>query len=281
MARCALAASLAVLLAPACSLGQGTGSVAGTLNVPDCWSGCFDLHPDFFAAVPSNGGTMQIRVQNGSDNETFSDGLTILVDDAGRVRGDPLADGTPRASLLGTTLAVALPPHVTPPGVPVKAIANPPLVHATLYLERTCRTQNVSLYALDAVTLEADGTCNRPGSGQALVCGAAPAATDGGSQATAEAGGPIEAGATGGGIDGGVAAGPVAQSTIVFNSLFDGNPTESDDKQRLTDARFDLYLADPREIASGGLGPPPRCRGHIAGSIRFLFERGRPAQPFP
>ncbi len=273
-----LAAALAVVVAPACSLGQGTGSVAGTLNVPDCWSGCFDMHPDFFAAVPSNGGTLQIRVQNGSDNETFSDGLIILVDDVGKVRGDPLADGTTRPSLLGTTLGVALPPQVTPAGVPVKAIADPPLVHATLYLERTCRTQNVSLYAMDAVTLEADGTCNRPGSGQTLVCGGGGA---GATDATAEAGAAYEAGTTGVSSDSGAAAGPVAQSTIAFSSLFDGNPTESDDRQRLTDARFDLYLADPREIAAGGLGPPPRCRGHIAGSIRFLFERGRPAQPFP
>ncbi len=275
LARWALGASLGALLTAACSLGHGTGSAAGTLNVPDCWLGCFDLHPDFFAAVPSNGGAIQIRIQNGSDNETFSDGLTILVDDAGKVRGDPAADGSPRPSLLGTPLLVGLPPQVTPPGVPVRAIPNPPFVHATLYLERTCRTQNVSLYALDSVTLAADGTCNRPGASQPLVCGSAAVATDSSAAASVD-------GATGdAGAEGGAVTGPVAQSTIVFDNLFDGDPAESNDKQRLTDAHFDLYLANPREVVPGGLGPPPPCRGHLTGTIRFLFERGRPAQPFP
>jgi hypothetical protein len=70
-------------------------------------------------------------------------------------------------------------------------------------------------------------------------------------------------------------------SSIVFNHLFDGNPNESDASKRLTDATFDFYLADPREICSGGLGPPPPCRGHLSGNFHFYFERGRPAQPFP
>ena len=100
--RLALVAALAAVLAPACSLGNGTGSCSGTLDVPDCWAGPFDLHPDFFAAVPTaDTDSMQLRIQHGGDYETFSDGLIILVDDAGEVRGDPTSTGTPRPSLLG------------------------------------------------------------------------------------------------------------------------------------------------------------------------------------
>ena len=69
-------AVLAVLAAtlPACSQGEGSGKVAGTLNVPDCWTGPFDLSADFLAGEPYRQG-LQIRIQSGSDFESFSDGL--------------------------------------------------------------------------------------------------------------------------------------------------------------------------------------------------------------
>jgi hypothetical protein len=73
----------------------------------------------------------------------------------------------------------------------------------------------------------------------------------------------------------------VAQSMIQFTALFDGNEAESNAAQRRTIADFDFYFADPRDICPGGLGPPPRCRGHVKGRFDFYFERGRPAQPFP
>jgi hypothetical protein len=255
--RLALVASLAALLAPACSLGQGTGGIAGTLDVPNCWTGCFDLHPDFFAAISTNSAALEIRIQNGIDYETFSDGLVILVDDRARVRGDPLPGGSPRAGLLGQPLDVALPVGVTPPGVPIKPVASPPLVHATLYLGRTCRTQSVALYAM---------TCTPPSGSGPMLCG------------DASIGAAPDASATPG--DGGAPAG-VASSTITFNFLFDGDINESDAQKRLTDADFDFYLADPREVTAGGLGPPPPCRGHLQGRFHFYFQRGRPAQPFP
>ena len=180
----AVAAAIAAGVAPGCSLGEGQGTVSGTLDVTDCWSGVFDLKPDFFAAVPSStaatgGGSptsgtsdaLLLRIQNGGDFESFSDGLAILIDDAGEVRGDPAADGTPRPSLLDKNLVVSLPDGVEPSGVPIAPVPNPGIVHATLYLEKTCRTQNVALYALSAVTLNPDGTCNRPDSGDApLPC---------------------------------------------------------------------------------------------------------------
>jgi hypothetical protein len=288
----ALAVALAAWVAPGCSLGEGSGSVTGTLDVPDCWSGGFDLKPTFFAAVPSASGAvasgpststtgsdaLQLRIQNGGDFESFSDGLAILVDDAGEVRGDPTADGTPRPSLLNTNLVVALAPGVAPAGVLITPMAKPSIVHATLYLEKTCRTQNIALYAMDAVTLNPDGSCARPDGGDPpLVCDA-PAevsSPDGGTSTSA-------ADASAGAADASAGAAPphVGASFINFSALFDGNADEPNAQQRLTTATFHFYLADPREICPGGLGPPPRCRGDLRGSFSFYFERGQPAQPF-
>ena len=279
-----LVAIIAAAVFPACSQGEGSGSVSGTLDVPDCWSGPFNLHPNFFAAVPNTNSIgvqatpgVQIRIQNGSDYEGFSDGLIISVDDAGEVRGDPSADGTARPSLLGEPLVVSQPAGVTAPGVPVVAVANPPIVHASLYLNHTCATANPALYALGAVSLGPNGEC---GGGPPLTCGApAVASTDGGVESTgtdaATDAATIEAGGEGG------TTGNVGQSTIVFNSLFDGNADEENAAARLTDATFEFFLADPRDGCPGGLGPPPPCRGHLTGNFHFYFQRGRPAQPFP
>jgi hypothetical protein len=255
IARVAVVGAIAAWLAPACSLGAGTGTCSGTLDVVDCWAGQFDLNPDFFAAVPTsntNIDALQLRIQHGADNQTFADGLIISVDDVGEVRGDPESNGTPRPSLLGMPLVVALPAGVSPPGVPLTARSQQAIVHAQLYLNATCRTQNDALYAVDAVSTNADGSCDRPSGGDpSMQCG-------------------------GGGV-----ASTVRGSTITFNAVFDGNPDEGNTAQLLTDASFHFYLADPREICPGGMGPPPRCRGELTGTFHFYFERGRPAQPFP
>jgi hypothetical protein len=286
-----LAAGLAVWVAPGCSLAEGTGVVEGTLDVTDCWSGPFNLQPNFVAAIPSATGgiesgvneagspsdALQLRIQNGGDFESFSDGVAILIDDAGEVRGDPAADGTPRASLLNQNLVVSLPVGVAVSGVPVTPVANPGIVHATLYLQKTCRTQNVALYALSEVSVNPDGTCGRPDGGDPpLNCGSAATLPD-------TDGGPIQPAVAGQGADAGTSASTTTtrSSWINFQSLFDGNPDEPDAQKRLTQATFELFLANPREICPGGLGPPPRCRGDLKGSFKFYFERGQPAQPFP
>jgi hypothetical protein len=259
--RVALVAALATVLAPACSLGNGSGSCSGTLDVPDCWSGSFNLHPDFFAAVPPSGvgamgDALQLRIQRGGDYPTFSDGLIILIDDAGEVRGDPASDGSLRPSLLGQPLVVALPPGVAAAGTPVTAKGLQSIVHAQLYLDATCRTQNDALYALDAVTVHS------------AASGVSPCSElDGGDP-------PLD-------CNGGPSPGPVMTSTITFNALFDANPGESNTADLLSDGSFHLFLADPREICPGGLGPPPRCRGELFGNFHFYFQRGAPAQPFP
>jgi len=259
----AAVASLVALSAASCSLGEGQGEISGTLNVPLCWSGRFTLNPDFFAAVPYRN-SLQLRIQNGGDYQTFSDGVSILVDDIFAIR----------TQHLGQPLEVALSPEVTPPGVPVKAVANPALVHMSLYLQRTCHTQTAALYVVDEVTLNPDGSCDAPEEGDLPPsCGDIGVAT------------PADAGADAATGDAATATppAPIGKSTITFFKLFNGNPDESNAAERLTEASFDVYLADPREICPGGLGPPPRCRGHLTTNpkFKFYFERGRPGQPFP
>jgi hypothetical protein len=279
-------AAFALTTIASCSPGEGQGFVRGELNVAACWSGPFDLKPDFFAGVPfrdrAADGTVrdafQIRIQNGGDFQNFSDGLSILIDDVHAIRGDG-----GHVSRFGEELAVALPPGVTPPGVPITPVANPAMVHMTLYLQRSCRTQNVALHATEAVTLNPDGSCKAPplDAPPASPCSTAAAPSgDGGADASADAGaqGPDGGASSEGGVS---PAGPIGRSTITFSHLFNGNPTEPDAAERRNTASFRIYLADPREICPGGLGPPPRCRGFLEGSFDFYFERGRPAQPFP
>lgn len=242
------AIAAASAFAPACSVGAGEGSIQGTLNVPDCWTGQFSLAPDFFGGTPFQR-TLDIRVQEGGDYVTYSDGIHILVRDIDAILGT-----ASNAGLLGSPIAVRIPAEVTPPGVPVEADPSPSLIDFSLYLQRTCKTQNDALYA-GTVTLNDDGTCDAATAGAPFVC-------------------PTSANAT-------IPAVTTAASTITFYHLFNGIPEESDAAKRLTEAKFDVYLADPREICPGGLGPPPHCRGHLTGSFRFIFERGRPAQRFP
>jgi hypothetical protein len=238
---------------PACSQGEGTGAISGTLNVPNCWTGPFELKSDFFAAVPYRQG-MLLRIQSGSDFQNFSDGMTILINDITQIR----PDGTKQfAGRYGQSLKVDIPPEVTPPGVPVKPNPDPALVSMALYLQKSCRTQTVTLHAVSEVSVPGDGTCTAP-----AMKGADPAQ---GCAPEAEA--PAGAG--------------TGKSTIAFTSVANGNLIEETAAERLNAGCFDIYLADPREQQPGGNGPPPRCQGHIRGSFSFFFERGRPSQPFP
>jgi len=267
------AAVLAAVLAPACvSLGEGEGKITGSLNVPNCWSGRFDLAPDFYAGIPYRD-SVELRIQRGGDFETFSDGVVILVDDVHAIRPDR------GPGLLGEPLKVSLPPGVTPPGVPITPDPDPASVHLTLYLQRTCRTQNIALHAVAAATLNSDGTCDSVDSGDDFIgpCQGAPSPADDGGTSSPDGG---DAGPVG---DGGTspAAGPVGHSVITFNHLYNAVPEETNAAERLSEGNFDVYLVDPREICPGGLGPPPRCRGHLSGNFRFYFQRGRPGQPFP
>lgn len=243
----ALVTALAAGSGVACSVGEGVGGAEGTLNVPDCWAGNFTLEPDFFAGVPFRN-SVELRIQEGGDYTTYSDGLDILVRNL-----DAILPSASSPGLLGRPLQVRIPSNVTPPGVPLEADPSPALIDIALYLQRTCKTQNVALYA-GTVAVGSDGSCELTPA-PPPICRATATST----------------------------APPVrtAESQITFQHLFNGIPEEPDATKRLTEATFDLYFAEPREICPGGLGPPPRCRGHLKGSFRFTFERGRPAQRFP
>lgn len=271
----AIAAALGVAVAPGCSLGKGQGEITGTLDIPACWSGAFHLDPDFYAGVPYKD-ALTIRIQNGSDYQTFSDGISILVDDVHKIRGD-----NGNASLLGQELKVTLPVDVTPPGVPITPNPDPGVVHLTLYLGQSCRTQNVAVYGVDTVALNPDGSCGAtPDSG----AGELPLSCPGSATGLIDAGSASEAGAAGDAAAPGSppgSPGPTAHSTLRFDHLFNNDPDETDAAQRLTQGSFTVYLADPRDVCPGGIGPPPRCRGMLKGDFKFYFERGRPGQPFP
>lgn len=230
---------VATIGASGCTLGSGEGSVTGQLDVPNCWSGDFNLAPDFFAGVPYRG-DLFIRIQRTGDYSAFADGVAIHVSDVQAVRRQ-----------LGAPLAVALSPEVTPPGVPITPDPNPAIVDLSLYLQRSCRSETTALYAVKTALANADGSCSVGGP---LVCGAN-ADVPSGSK--------------------------VVSSTITFAHIFNGDPEEPSALERLTEATFDVYLADPRDVCPGGLGTPPRCRGHLQGRFKFYFQRGRPAQPFP
>jgi hypothetical protein len=268
----AILAALAGILAPACSLGEGKGAVSGELDIKSCWVGEFNLNPDFFAGVPYLQTSLIIRIQSGGDYQNFSDGLSILVDDVNVVR--PSEDGKYKGHL-GEQLAVSLPVGVTPPGVPIKANPDPALVHASLYLQRICRVQDVALYAVDSVSLNSLGGCGE----EPTVDGAAPPPAGGSCAASglfndggADAAAPVVPAPS---------TTPVGRSWIRFTHLSTANVDEPDASKRKNDADFEFFLADPREICPGGGGPPPPCRGHLKGSFSFFLQRGKPAQPFP
>jgi hypothetical protein len=286
-------ASVAAAGLASCAVDNGVngGVVSGSLNVPNCWQGPYNLQPNFYAATPYLN-TLELRIQNGGDYETFSDGVEILVDDTTKII--PHEYGEP--------LSISLPVGVSPVGVPLAANENPSNVHLSVYLQATCQIQDVALYALDAVTLNSKGSCDVnnggtpvivcPGSTSGLLSpdagvASADAGTDA-STASPEAGTPADGGDAGPGVgasdggDAGAATVPtVGHSSITFTSLYDGDPNAVSAPERLNQGTFTAYLADPRETCPGGVGPPPPCRGFLQGSFSFYFERGRPAQPFP
>ncbi|MEJ7730971.1 MAG: hypothetical protein WKG00_17360 [Polyangiaceae bacterium] len=72
--------------------------------------------------------------------------------------------------------------------------------------------------------------------------------------------------------------------TIVFDSMFSGDPNEDDAVDKLIEARsFTFQMGDPRDAPDGA--PPTEIPADklttVTGSFSFYFERGQPGQPFP
>lgn len=126
---------LTLVCGTGCTVGDGTGVVtADRLYLQSCWNGPFDLQPDFFAANPYRGESLQIRVQRGDNNTEASDGLIVLVRDLSAVT-------------LKMPIPVGVPEGVAPPGQPVTGEPGP-LVSLSLYLHQTCHEQNSATYSV-------------------------------------------------------------------------------------------------------------------------------------
>jgi len=68
--------------------------------------GEFDLQPDFFAAVPYRE-SLQLRIQHGGDFQTFSDGVSILIENVNAINAHSDGDGG-SSDQLNRPLAVSL-----------------------------------------------------------------------------------------------------------------------------------------------------------------------------
>lgn len=202
-----LALSAATCALASCTTGEGTGWVKSDLvYIEDCWNGPLDLAPDFFGANPFREETLLIRMQKGDNIEEVSDGVLLLVNDVGTIRGDGVS------GLLGQDIAVGLPPGVIPAGgVPRPPGEGPVYASLVLYLHDTCHVQNSALSSL--------------------------------------------------------------RGTIRFSHLFSGDRNEPMADARLTEASFNAEFGDPRT--------PDAPTSQVAGYVRFFFQRGQPAQPFP
>jgi hypothetical protein len=130
---------LVALLTLACDVGEGEGWVrSDQLYIEDCWTGAFDLGPDFFAANPSPGSnSVTFRVQRGDNIEEVSDGLVVVVNQLSTVRGQ-----------VGQDIEVGMPPGVSPPGVPIVYDDDPPKVSLALSLHGSCHAQNGTVYSI-------------------------------------------------------------------------------------------------------------------------------------
>ncbi|MFO0754902.1 MAG: hypothetical protein U0359_00305 [Byssovorax sp.] len=283
--RLAFAVSLA--LGPfvgACSLGQGEGSVSSdALFAHECWGAIdpsgnvrgdvYDLKPDFFAAIPYYKNKQLIRVQRGNDIEEVSDGILVLIDDSTKIRDAIAGMHTLDAGLGDAGDAGDLDAGDAGDAGDLDAgVSAPP----------SCKAR--------------DADAGDGGDG-----GIAPLAPNTFQVA-------IPAGVT---PPGSPAVPPpdlladppivhlafflhrschnqntvlyAVSGTMTFNSLFSGDPNESQGSQKLTEASFDVQVGDLRDVPLGHYAREIPCelQSNLKGHFRFYFERGQPGQPFP
>jgi hypothetical protein len=67
------------------------------------------------------------------------------------------------------------------------------------------------------------------------------------------------------------------EGDITFQSIFSGDPSESNAEDRLTEATFSATFADPRKLVESASAPTSL----VSGDFSFYFQRGQPAQSFP
>lgn len=77
------------------------------------------------------------------------------------------------------------------------------------------------------------------------------------------------------------------RGVIVFQSIFNGDPYEPSPEKRLTSAKFDVVVGDPRSSSNAGDDSSSDWstdhvrQSRLKGWFQFYFERGQPGQPFP
>lgn len=71
------------------------------------------------------------------------------------------------------------------------------------------------------------------------------------------------------------------EGEIRFTSLFSGDPNETSGAEKLTEAEFDVMVADPRHADPATLVVPDDLKSPLTGNLKFHFQRGQPGQPFP
>lgn len=271
-------AAAAIAVAPfltGCSLGQGDGAVhSDLLYAKDCWCSAYNLQPDFFAAVPYRD-TLQIRVQRGTDLQEVSDGLAVLVDDVRKIREE----------FYGKELKVALPVGVQPPG------SLPPGIDTSYGSDDAGVGDDAGAPGEDAGAPGGDAGTPIDGE-EGAICGPKEAPGKVGSCNLD----PLDAAEP----EDGPAIVHMAlylqqschnqnivlyavSGSIMFHTLFSGDPNESDATKKLTEAIFDVQMGDLQELAPGTPADavPPEKLTRLRGCFRFYFERGQPGQPFP
>jgi len=261
--------ALASLGTAGCTQGQGEGIVGSDqLWAKDCWCSGYNMQPDFFAAVPYRD-TLQIRVQHGADVQEISDGLSILIDDVPAIR--PRKGGGD--GLLGKKLLVNVPAELEP-----LAPANWTLGGAA---NEGCQAESfIAQLPTDDDTaknkkdkfqglLDAFNAAPEPDlSAPSIVHMALYLQQSCHNQNTVLYG---------------------VKGSIMFTSLFSGDPNEAAADAKLTEAVFDVWVGEPKPASAEGSGEMPQEGSgemtkqltNLKGYFRFYFQRGQPAQPFP
>ncbi len=77
-----------------CAIGTGDGELVGQVSAPTCGllEEDFSLDPTFFGANPILEDQLEIRIQHGSDFESKSDGIVLLVADIEEVKQSKLGE---------------------------------------------------------------------------------------------------------------------------------------------------------------------------------------------
>lgn len=252
-----IAAALASVGTAGCTQGQGEG-VAGSdqLWAKDCWCSSYNMQPDFFAAVPYRD-TLQVRIQHGADVQEISDGISILIDDVPAIR----------SGLLRQKLNVKVPAELEAlaadknwtlgAGTGEGCLAEPLL--AKLPIDSDADRQKKERFEglLDAFNAAPEPDPAAPSIvHMALYL-----------QQSCHNQNIVLYGVSG---------------SIMFTSLFSGDPNEAAAEAKLTEAVFDVWVGEPQPASLEGSGEKPEASlTNLKGFFNFYFQRGQPAQPFP